>query len=337
MATRVARRVVRIGKKRHESRREIVSALATGVVESRLRNLPGGDADSAGWRQERASLYPNPTNLNASINRYYDETTAAGNGRGIRAGELSARVQRPAAQYRGRYQDAVPQAKRILRRLERGGARSASATKLRLKTTPAVDRSQERKSAVANYLLGQSTGNSTTAKDPFTAGADESQKLLDSVLAVAQAQDTPKKIAVSRAGGSGGAKSPDAPNSVHRMLKVAVGQSKRKRPYQWGGGHGSTPAKVGAAVDCSGYWSMITGLSPRVSGQFAKWGKPGKGKSVTVYANDGHVLGSIRDPRTGKVRWFATSSSNPGGGAGEIAKPSAAYLSRFTARHPRGL
>jgi hypothetical protein len=77
---------------------------------------------------------------------------------------------------------------------------------------------------------------------------------------------------------------------------------------------------------------MILGVSPRVSGQYASsFGKPGRGKVVTVYANSGHVLINI------KGRWFATSRSNPGGGAGEIPRPSAAYLSAFTVRHPRGL
>ena len=108
-----------------------------------------------------------------------------------------------------------------------------------------------------------------------------------------------------------------------------------KVPYAWGGGHGSKPAKVGEPVDCSGFVSQILGVAPRVSGDFqTSWGKPGRGKWVTVYANQEHVLIAMKDPRTRKVRWFATSRSNPGGGAGEIAKPPAAYLARFTARHP---
>jgi hypothetical protein len=32
------------------------AAVQTGLVESNLRNLNHGDADSQGWRQERASL-----------------------------------------------------------------------------------------------------------------------------------------------------------------------------------------------------------------------------------------------------------------------------------------
>ena len=76
--------------------------------------------------------------------------------------------------------------------------------------------------------------------------------------------------------------------------------------------------------------------TPQVSGWFAKnLGRQGKGKNLTIYANDGHILMAVRD-RRGKWRWFGTSKSNPGGGAGEIAPPSRAYLSRFAARRPKG-
>jgi hypothetical protein len=91
----------RIGRKRGVPDRWIETALATGLVESGLQNLSGGDADSAGWRQERASLYKDPTNLQHSVNRFYDELKQHDRGQSI--GELAADVQRPAAQYRGRY------------------------------------------------------------------------------------------------------------------------------------------------------------------------------------------------------------------------------------------
>jgi hypothetical protein len=66
----------------------------------------------AGWRQERASLYKDPTNLHASINRFFDETAAV-RGKYGRAGDLAAAVQRPAAQYRGRYQARQAQADQL--------------------------------------------------------------------------------------------------------------------------------------------------------------------------------------------------------------------------------
>jgi hypothetical protein len=96
------------------------AAVETGLVESGLRNLPGGDADSAGWRQERASLYPNPTNLHASARRFRREFLAAYDP-GKPSWQIAAEVQRPAAQFRGRYRDVADQAAQILR-----GARGSS-------------------------------------------------------------------------------------------------------------------------------------------------------------------------------------------------------------------
>lgn len=115
MANPIARRIVRIGRRRGVPRKYILAALATGRVESNFRNLPGGDADSQGWRQERASLYRNPRNVNASINRFFNE--AKQHDRGQSAGELAADVQRPAAQYRGRYKQVLHtgEPQRILR------------------------------------------------------------------------------------------------------------------------------------------------------------------------------------------------------------------------------
>lgn len=104
-------------------------------------------------------------------------------------------------------------------------------------------------------------------------------------------------------------------------------------PYQWGGGHGATPAKPGVPLDCSGAVARALGVDPRVSGQFAKWGQSGKGKFVTIYANNEHVLMEING------RFWGTSASNPGGGAGWIPRSaiSPAYLKRFAVRHPPGM
>jgi hypothetical protein len=105
--------IIRIGQQRGEPRKRILAALATGKVESNFQNLSHGDADSQGWRQERASLYKDPTNLQASINRFYDEARKFDRA-GLSAGELAARVQRPAAQFRGRYAQALPAVQGLL-------------------------------------------------------------------------------------------------------------------------------------------------------------------------------------------------------------------------------
>jgi hypothetical protein len=121
VANPVIREILRQGRGR--PKKHVLAALATGQVESGFRNLTYGDADSQGWRQERASLYPNPTNLKASVRRFYQE--AAKLDRGQRPGELAADVQRPAAQYRGRYRAVMPEMKQLLR--GQGGVQSAAA------------------------------------------------------------------------------------------------------------------------------------------------------------------------------------------------------------------
>ena len=145
---RTIRRIRQIGREVGASPKEVKAAFATGIVESGLRNLPGGDADSAGWRQERASLYKDPTNLDASIRRFFSETRAVKAKYG-RAGDLAAAVQRPAAQYRGRYEDVAGEAQRLLD--GSGGARVAADAPMR-SSAPAVDNSGPRGALIAQYL-----------------------------------------------------------------------------------------------------------------------------------------------------------------------------------------
>jgi hypothetical protein len=103
---------------------------------------------------------------------------------------------------------------------------------------------------------------------------------------------------------------------VNRITQRANTVDSRHLPYQWGGGHGGKVAalKQAVPVDCSGAVSEVLGINPRVSGQFETFGKPGDGgnKGVTIYANVHHVLMKING------RFFGTSGSNPGGGAGWI-------------------
>jgi hypothetical protein len=98
---------------RRQPRKLVKAALEVGKVESGFRNLPGGDADSAGWRQERASLYPNPTNLRASVRRFYREA-AAHNAAGKPAWLVAADTQRPRADLRRRYLGARGTAEAIM-------------------------------------------------------------------------------------------------------------------------------------------------------------------------------------------------------------------------------
>lgn len=296
-------RAIRSGARRHgATRKEELAAYMTGAVESNFRNLNYGDADSKGWRQERQQFYKNPTNLRASVDRFFTETKAErGNYR--TPAELAQAVQRSA--FPERYAERRGEALNLYRG-SRGRANTTSTVRI-----PGVDNSAQRQQVMQGYLSQRGR-----------PGA-----LLDLAAGLEGAQDIPTTFRnggpnerLGRVAGDG--------TPINQMLRRAEGWERKKVPYQWGGGHGSI-AKPGQPVDCSGYVSAILGLkTPLTSGGFLSWGNPGRGKNVTVWTNQGHVIVNI-----GK-RWYGTSKSNPGGGAGRISPPSRDYLSRFTPRHP---
>jgi hypothetical protein len=64
----------------------------------------------------------------------------------------------------------------------------------------------------------------------------------------------------------------------------------------------------------------------------AKYGKPGAGKQITIYANDEHTFMKI-----GNRYWGTSGTWRPNGGAGWFTgTPPASYLAKFTKRHPAG-
>jgi hypothetical protein len=101
------------------STKMLVALMAAGIVESGMRNINFGDRDSVGFLQQRPSqgwgtvaqlLDP------AYATRKFIQAARRFDKRGISAGELAARIQRPAAQYRGRYAQREADAVAILNR-----------------------------------------------------------------------------------------------------------------------------------------------------------------------------------------------------------------------------
>jgi hypothetical protein len=127
----------------------------------------------------------------------------------------------------------------------------------------------------------------------------------------------------------GTAQAPEnAPDVVKRV--ILAGNEIAKFPYKWGGGHGAWRDN---GYDCSGSVSFAlagAGLldRPLASGGFMKWGKPGRGKWITIYANPGHVFMFVAGLR------FDTSGR---GRAGTRWQEGGRYASGFTAVHPPGL
>jgi cell wall-associated NlpC family hydrolase len=131
-------------------------------------------------------------------------------------------------------------------------------------------------------------------------------------------------------GGAGHAQTPTgAPDVIAKI--ISGGNAIAKFPYIWGGGHGSF---VDSGYDCSGsvsYALAAAGLldSPLVSGQFAKWGSPGPGRWVTIYANGGHVFMYVAG-----LRFDTSGRDGPFGSRWQTAPRS---LAGFEVRHPTGL
>ena len=194
---KIVRRIKQIGSEVGATPKEVKAALETGIVESGLRNLPGGDADSAGWRQERASIYPNPTNLDASIHRFFRETRAVRDKYG-NAGGLAAAVQRPAAQYRGRYGQVSGQAQALLGSMPTAGGGPVTTT-----TMPGVDNSAARGQLIAQYLGRRN-------QDP-----------LDFALGIRSLQDVAPTSTATRSGANASANSDSPhPQGRSRLLEL---------------------------------------------------------------------------------------------------------------------
>jgi cell wall-associated NlpC family hydrolase len=97
-----------------------------------------------------------------------------------------------------------------------------------------------------------------------------------------------------------------APPKVARAIQFA--NRINKKPYVYGGGHQSWRDK---GYDCSGAVSyMLHGAkildSPIPSGALAKWGVPGEGQWITVYANKGHTYAVVAG-----LRWDTSGGKGP--------------------------
>lgn len=161
----------------------------------------------------------------------------------------------------------------------------------------------------------------------------------DALLGLIQKLGTEAPAAAAEGGPVPGQPLPSAAPQAQGKLASIVAEANHignaHVPYLWGGGHSGKvlPGAKVTPLDCSGAVSAALGIDPKVSGQFESWGAAGKGRNVTIWANPDHVLLEVNG------RFWGTSHSNPGGGAGWI-KPGTitpSYLKGFVPRHPGNL
>ncbi len=128
----------------------------------------------------------------------------------------------------------------------------------------------------------------------------------------------------------GGAQPPaGAPEVIARI--VAAGNAIAHFPYVYGGGHRSF---VDSAYDCSGSVSYALAAGgmlnrPLTSGALKRWGAPGRGRWLTVYAAGGHVFMYV-----GGLRFDTSFRAGPFGSRWQAATRAS---QGFVARHWPGL
>ena len=122
-----------------------------------------------------------------------------------------------------------------------------------------------------------------------------------------------------------------APPKVQRAI-AAANRIVKNKPYCYGGGHADWDSRC---YDCSGSVSYALGdrgagvlEAPMPSGSFMRWGEPGRGRWVTIYANGGHMYAVIAG-----LRLDTSMTDGDGPGWSKANRDQAG----FSIRHPRGL
>ncbi len=123
----------------------------------------------------------------------------------------------------------------------------------------------------------------------------------------------------------------NAPASVKNAIWAT--NSLRRKPYIWGGGHGSFEDR---GYDCSGTVSFAlhhAGLlsAPLPSSDLMRFGERGRGRWITIYSRPGHTFATIAGLR------LDTTDFRIGGNVGPRWHEDGRDTGGFIARHPVGL
>ncbi|MDQ6623906.1 MAG: hypothetical protein M3Y86_10560 [Verrucomicrobiota bacterium] len=126
-----------------------------------------------------------------------------------------------------------------------------------------------------------------------------------------------------------------APSNAPANVKQAIWATNtlRRKPYTWGGGHGSFDDR---GYDCSGTVSFAlhhAGLlaTPLPSSNLMSFGERGRGRWITIYARPGHTFAVIAGLR------LDTTDFQSGGNIGPRWHADMRETGGFVARHPTGL
>jgi len=121
----------------------------------------------------------------------------------------------------------------------------------------------------------------------------------------------------------------NAPEAVKHAIWAA--NTLRRKPYKWGGGHGSFSD---SGYDCSGTISFAlhyAGVldSPIPSSELLSYGQRGRGRWITIYSRCGHTFAVIAGLRLDTTGYYGTE--------GPRWHEDGRETWGFEARHPVGL
>jgi len=125
-----------------------------------------------------------------------------------------------------------------------------------------------------------------------------------------------------------------APSRAPQNVKNAIwaANTLRRKPYVWGGGHGSF---YDHGYDCSGSVSYAlhgAGVlaAPLPSSDLMRYGERGRGRWITIYSRSGHTFAVIAGLR------LDTTDLGRGGDVGPRWYVDGRDTRGFVARHPAG-
>lgn len=133
--------------------------------------------------------------------------------------------------------------------------------------------------AEAQTRTSATTGGGAVAGEPPKSGSPASKRKRREAPG-SRARLTRKGLAIPPA---------DAPPKVKKVIRA--GNRIAKKPYKWGGGHGRL---YDSGYDCSGSISFALQKAKLMRGSlastgFMSWGRRGRGRWITIYANPGHA------------------------------------------------
>jgi hypothetical protein len=122
-----------------------------------------------------------------------------------------------------------------------------------------------------------------------------------------------------------------APIQIKRL--IWAGNTIRRKPYVFGGGHG---VWNDAGYDCSGSVSYVLHAAGLIktsmdSSEFETWGLKGAGQWITVFTNPGHAFLEVAGIR---LDTSAEGDPHPAPGSGPRWRPLMTRTPGFQARHP---